>query len=47
VTRLPEVNLRDQVSAIEEQVRRLSGLERAADGNETAMSEIPIEVVRA
>jgi 1-acyl-sn-glycerol-3-phosphate acyltransferase len=47
VTRLPEVNLRDQVSAIEEQVRRLSGLERAADGNGTAMSEIPIEVVRA
>jgi 1-acyl-sn-glycerol-3-phosphate acyltransferase len=46
VTRLPEVDLRDQVSAIEAQVRRLSGLERAADGHEKARNEAPIEVVR-
>ncbi len=46
VTRLPDVDLRDQVSAIEAQVRRLSGLERATDGNEKARNEAPIEVVR-
>ena len=34
VMRLPEVDFQDQVSAIEEQVRRLSGLECAADRNE-------------
>jgi putative membrane protein len=34
VTRLPEVDFQDQVFVIEEQVRRLSGLERAADRNE-------------
>jgi putative membrane protein len=45
VTRLPEVDFRDQVSAIEEQVRRLSGLERGAAGNEKARNEMPIEVV--
>jgi putative membrane protein len=45
VTRLPEVDFRDQVSAIEEQVRRLSGLERATDGNEKARSETSVEVV--
>jgi 1-acyl-sn-glycerol-3-phosphate acyltransferase len=41
VTRLPEVDFRVQVSAIEEEVRRLSGLECAADGNEKAGTRLP------
>ena len=44
VTRLTDVDIRDQVSVIEEQVRRLSGLERAADSKEKARNETPIEV---
>jgi 1-acyl-sn-glycerol-3-phosphate acyltransferase len=45
VKHLTEVDIRDQVSAIEEQVRRLSGLERAAGSDERARNETPIEVV--
>jgi putative membrane protein len=45
VTRLPDLDFRDQVSEIEEQVRRLSGLERAAGSDERARNETPIEVV--
>jgi len=45
VTRLPEVDIRDQVSAIEEQVRCLSGLERAANSNEKVRNETRIEAV--
>jgi 1-acyl-sn-glycerol-3-phosphate acyltransferase len=47
VTCVSDVDIRDQVTAIEEEVRRLSGLPLAADSHETARSEIPIEVVRA
>jgi len=46
VTRLPDVDIGDQVTAIEEEVRRLSGLEHAVDSNEKAGNETPIEVVR-
>ena len=45
VTRLPDLDFRDQVSEIEDQVRRLSGLERAAGSDERARNETPIEVV--
>jgi 1-acyl-sn-glycerol-3-phosphate acyltransferase len=45
VKHLTEVDIRDQVSAIEEQVRRLSGLERAVGSDERARNETPIEVV--
>jgi len=38
--RLPEVDVRDQVCAIEEEVRRLSGLEHAPDAEERAMSDV-------
>jgi putative membrane protein len=44
VTCLPDVDFRDQVSALEEQVRRLSGLEHVADSNEKGRNETPIEV---
>ena len=44
VTRSPELSIRDYVSAIEDQVRRLSGMERAARGDEMARNETPIEV---
>jgi putative membrane protein len=44
VTRLTEVDVRDQASAIEEQVRRLSGLECAVDSNEKARNETSIDV---
>jgi 1-acyl-sn-glycerol-3-phosphate acyltransferase len=40
VTRLLEVDVRDQVCAIEEEVRRLSGLEHAPDAEERAMSDV-------
>jgi hypothetical protein len=40
VMRLPEVDVRDQVCAIEEEVRRLSGLEHAPDAEERAMSDV-------
>jgi 1-acyl-sn-glycerol-3-phosphate acyltransferase len=46
VTRLPAVDIRDQVTAIEAEVRRLSGLPLTADSNETATSKLPIEVIR-
>jgi 1-acyl-sn-glycerol-3-phosphate acyltransferase len=45
VTRSPEVDIRDQVSAIEEQVRCLSGLGRAANSNEKVRNETRIEAV--
>jgi 1-acyl-sn-glycerol-3-phosphate acyltransferase len=45
VTRLPDLNFRDQVSDIEEQVRHLSGLERAVGSEERARIETPIELV--
>jgi putative membrane protein len=45
VTRLAEVDFRNQVSVIEEEVRRLSGPERAAGGHEKASNGTPIEVV--
>lgn len=45
VTRVPDLHFRDQVSEIEEQVRRLSGLVRATDSDEKARNETPIEVV--
>jgi 1-acyl-sn-glycerol-3-phosphate acyltransferase len=40
VTRLLEVDVQDQVCAIEEEVRRLSGLEHAPDADERAMSDV-------
>jgi 1-acyl-sn-glycerol-3-phosphate acyltransferase len=40
VMRLPEVDVRDQVCAIEEEVRWLSGLEHAPDAEERAMSDV-------
>jgi putative membrane protein len=45
VTHVPDVDFRVQVAAIEEQVRRLSGLERAAGSDERARNETSIEVV--
>ena len=45
VTRLAEVDVRNQVSVIEEEVRRLSGPKRAAGGHEKASNGTPIEVV--
>jgi putative membrane protein len=44
VMRSPEVDARSQVAAIEEQVRRLSGLESAPGTDEKARSEVPVEV---
>ena len=43
VMRSPDIGSRSQVAAIEEQVRRLSGLARAPGMDEKARSEIPIE----
>jgi 1-acyl-sn-glycerol-3-phosphate acyltransferase len=40
VTRLFDVDVRDQVCAIEEEVRRLSSLEYAPDADERAMSDV-------
>jgi putative membrane protein len=44
VMRSPDVDSRSQVTAIEAQVRRLSGLERAPGTDEKARSEVPVEV---
>jgi hypothetical protein len=38
--RSPDIGSRSQVAAIEEQVRRLSGLEHASDADEMARSDV-------
>jgi 1-acyl-sn-glycerol-3-phosphate acyltransferase len=43
VTRSPDVDSRTQVAAIEEQVQRLSGLERAPSMDEKVRSDGPVE----
>jgi 1-acyl-sn-glycerol-3-phosphate acyltransferase len=44
VMRSPDMDSRSQLAAIEEQVRRLSGLECAPGADEEARSEVPVEV---
>jgi len=44
VMRSPDVDSHAQLAAIEEQVRELSGLECAPGADESARSEVPVEV---